>query len=106
MSAATVAEITKALAASIFTNTKDNTKTSVNSIPNEVAVTMATAAAQRVAVSISSPSLLSNNNNNGFVINTSQKKTKRVDDEWKEVTRRFVICFMTSPLRKFADKAF
>ncbi|XP_066918341.1 ankyrin repeat domain-containing protein 17-like [Clytia hemisphaerica] len=84
VSAATVAEITKALAASIITNAKDNTKTS---IPDEVVVTMATAAAQRVAVSISSPSLLSNNNNNGFALNTSQKKAKRVDDEWKEVTR-------------------
>ena len=63
----------------------------MNSLDNEVAVTMATAAAQRVAVSISSPALLNNNNNNNFVLSNNQKRNKgRVDDEWKEVTRKYV----------------
>ena len=61
---------------------------------------MATAAAQRVAVSISSPNMLGtssnyNNNNNGFVVQSSNshKKNRRVDDEWKEVTRKLVIIY-------------
>ena len=100
MSASTVAEITRALAASIITNAR-NSKQSPNnqSIDNQVSATMATAAAQRVAVSISSPNMLgtssnynnnNNNNNNGFVVQSSNshKKNRRVDDEWKEVTRK------------------
>ena len=98
MSASTVAEITRALAASIITNAR-NSKQSPNnqSIDNQVSATMATAAAQRVAVSISSPNMLgtssnynNNNNNNGFVVQStnSHKKNRRVDDEWKEVTRK------------------
>jgi len=98
VSATTVAEITKALAASIITNAKEKKKKSpINSLDNEVAVTMATAAAQRVAVSLSSPALLSNNNNNNninnnnnnFVLSNQKRNKSRVDDEWKEVTRKY-----------------
>ena len=114
ISASTVAEITRALAASIITNARNNKESTIQTIDNQVSVTMATAAAQRVAVSISSTSALgaispssikmksnnnsnnnnNNNNSNGFVLPNNiiavpkkSKQQQRIDEEWKEVTR-------------------
>ena len=85
VSATTVAEITKAVATSIISSMKSAKSAYSQSISSEVAATMATAAAQCAIMSLSTAG--GNHNNAGFTA-TSPKKNKRMEDGWKEVTRR------------------
>jgi len=85
VSATTVAEITKAVATSIMSSIKSTKGTDSHSISSEVAATMATAAAQCAIVSLSNSN--GNFHHSGHAA-TSPKKNKRMEDGWKEVTRR------------------
>lgn len=84
VSATTVAEITKAVATSIMSTIKSTQSADSHAICSEVAATMATAAAQCAIVTLSSSG---GSINSGSAV-TSPKKNKRMEDGWKEVTRR------------------
>ena len=63
---------------------KSTKATDSHAISSEVAATMATAAAQCAIVSLSSSNASSHL---GHAV-TSPKKNKRIEEGWKEVTRR------------------
>lgn len=69
-----------------MTNAK---KTDMNlKIDAEVAATMVTAVAQCAVVSLTTSSVIQNNVGNRLI---SPKKSRRAEDGWKEVTRKYSI---------------